>query len=95
MANNEMSGYGPPEGPSWPLLQHQSLFCVLLWIIFCAALISKNLETPSAAKLIMGIKTQFNSPLKASPPLKRFARMLDSNKFRFEVPFHQLLGQQR
>lgn len=62
---------------------------------FCAALISKNLETPSAAKLIMGIKTQFNPPLKASPPLKRFARMLDSNKFRFEVPFHQLLGQQR
>ena len=34
MANNEMSGYGPPEGLSWPLLQHQSLFCVLLWIIF-------------------------------------------------------------
>ena len=51
---------------------------------FCAALISKNLET-LAAKLIMGIKTQFNSPLKASPPLKHFAHMLDSNKFRFEV----------
>lgn len=75
--------FAAPAPVLCPLLDH-----------FCAALISKNLETPSATKLIMGIKTQFNPPLKACPPLKHFAQILDSNKSSFESPSHHLRVEQ-
>lgn len=51
----------------WPLEASSTavapVMCPLLNHI-CAALISKNLDMPSGTKLLMGIKSQFNSPLK-------------------------------